>query len=172
MQTIRKASLFGIISRSCGAFRRAEEQWCLLISADVGSSHVWPKAPPDNRERVRKKNWSQDQTQWRSRFVSLLSLLLNHVAALQLLRGIRLVGLLWRAEPSGSSHGNKSHSMGTITICLKGNRALSNISYAGGASKNIGRKERKKEKKEAQFSSMLVSSLLSINLPALICPPY
>lgn len=55
MHTIRKGSLFGIVSRSCGAFQRAEEQWCLLISADVGSSHVWPKAPPGQSRASYKK---------------------------------------------------------------------------------------------------------------------
>lgn len=28
---------------------RAEEQWCLLISTNVGSSHVWPKPPRQSK---------------------------------------------------------------------------------------------------------------------------
>lgn len=59
-----------------------------------------PPTPPDNRERVRGKNGGRDQTRWRSRFVSLLPLLPNFVAALQLLRGV-WVGGSSRASEAG-----------------------------------------------------------------------
>lgn len=67
--------------------------------------------------------------------------------------------------------------MGTVTICLKGNRALSNVSYARETSRRRrkGKKKKKKRKKQARFSffsSTLASSLFPINLSALICPPF